>query len=134
MPGVFYRSRDGLTGFERWPQLFTRDMRHTALARDGNTLSVYYTNVGDCPERILLSTIDLARDWRDWAPTAPTVVLEPERDYEGAGLPQVPSVRGLSPEPVCQLRDPAIFREGGRTWLLYSVAGERGIAIGEIRP
>jgi hypothetical protein len=32
----------------------------------------------------------------------------------------------------CQLRDPAIFRESGRTYLLYSVAGERGIAIAEM--
>jgi hypothetical protein len=30
------------------------------------------------------------------------------------------------------MRDPAIFQEGGRTYLLYSVAGESGIAITEI--
>jgi hypothetical protein len=35
--------------------------------------------------------------------------------------------------PVRQLRDPAIFREDGRTWLLYSVAGENGIAIAELK-
>jgi hypothetical protein len=35
-------------------------------------------------------------------------------------------------EPVCQLRDPAIFREGDRTYLLYTVAGERGIAMAEL--
>jgi hypothetical protein len=31
-----------------------------------------------------------------------------------------------------KLRDPAIFVEAGRTYLLYSVAGESGIAIGEL--
>ena len=31
-----------------------------------------------------------------------------------------------------QLRDPAIFEEGGRTYLLYAVAGEEGIALAEL--
>jgi hypothetical protein len=33
---------------------------------------------------------------------------------------------------VNQLRDPAIFEEDGRVYLLYSVAGEAGIGIAEI--
>ena len=132
MPGIFYRSRDGLSDFVQGPTLFTRDMRHTALKVDGHVLSVFYTNAGDCPERILLSTIDLAPDWRSWAASAPVVVLEPELDYEGGNLPRVPSARGLVSEPVCQLRDPAIFQENGQTYLLYSVAGEHGIAIAEL--
>ena len=133
MPGIFYRSRDGLGDFERGPTLFTPDMRHTALKRDGHTLEVFYTNAGDCPERILLSSIDLRPDWHDWRATDPVVVLEPELAYEGAELPREPSVRGIVREPVCQLRDPAIFREHGRTYLLYAVAGEHGIAIAEIK-
>ena len=35
-------------------------------------------------------------------------------------------------QPVNQLRDPAIFEEGGRIFLLYAIAGEQGIAIGEL--
>jgi hypothetical protein len=34
---------------------------------------------------------------------------------------------------VRQLRDPAIFREDGKTYLLYSIAGESGIAVAELR-
>jgi hypothetical protein len=132
MPGVFYRSRNGLSDFVQGPTLFTRHMRHTALTLDGHILSVFYTNAGDCPERILLSTIDLTPDWQSWVASAPVVVLEPELDYEGGNLPRVPSVRGLASEPVCQLRDPAIFRENGHTYLLYSVAGEHGIAMAEL--
>jgi hypothetical protein len=30
------------------------------------------------------------------------------------------------------VRDPGIFREGGDTYLLYSVAGEYGIAIARL--
>jgi hypothetical protein len=104
-------------------------MRHTALKLDGSQLSVFYTNAGDCPERILLATLDLRSDWQRWQASAPVVVLEPELDYEGVNQPRQPSRRALATEPVCQLRDPAIFREAGRTYLLYAVAGERGIAM-----
>jgi hypothetical protein len=132
MPGVIYRSRDGCSGFEEGPAIFPAGMRHNALVVDGDTLSVFYTNVGDCPERILLARVELTPDWRSWTPSAPVLVLEPERDYEGGHLPRVPSVRGEAHEAVCQLRDPALFRENGRTYLLYAVAGERGIAIAQI--
>mgnify|MGYP006177468949 CR=1 FL=1 len=37
-------------------------MRHSALRLDGSTLSVFYTDVGDSPERILLSTIELTQN------------------------------------------------------------------------
>jgi len=132
MPGVFYRSRDGLTAFEEGPRLFGPNMRHSALKLDRNVLSVFYTDVGDNPERILLATIALTPDWRDWKESKPVTVLQPELPYEGADAPRAPSVRGLVHGPVCQLRDPAIFREGNRTWLLYSVAGENGVAIAEL--
>ena len=34
--------------------------------------------------------------------------------------------------PANQLRDPAIYEEDGRVYLLYAVAGERGIALAEV--
>jgi hypothetical protein len=132
MPGIFYRSRDGLAHFERGPKLFCDRTRHTAIWLRGTTLNVFYTRVGDCPERIMLATIELHPDWTRWAPSDPVVLLEPELPYEGGDLPRVPSRRGLVSEPVCQVRDPAIFNEAGRTYLLYTVAGERGIAIAEL--
>ena len=132
MPGVMYRSRDGLSGFEEGPTLFPSSLRHSALKLDGDCLSVFYTHAGDCPERILLSTIRLMPDWRTWRAGEPVVVLEPEREYEGGHLALEPSSRGLVMGPVRQLRDPAIYRENGRTYLLYSVAGEYGIAIAEL--
>jgi hypothetical protein len=132
MPGVFLRSRDGLTGFERGPTLFTRDMRHAAVMVDGDTLTVFYTVVGEAPERIVVSTVDLSGDWRSWREGPADPVLEPEREYEGADLPLVPSIRGEVTTRARQLRDPAVYREEGRTYLLYSVAGESGIAIAEL--
>jgi hypothetical protein len=132
MPGIFYRSADGLGGFEKGPTLFSSDMRHSAVTvRDGK-LMVLYTVVGDNPERILFSEIDLAPDWMKWQATDPVTTLEPELDWEGANLPHEPSVRGYAMEGVRQLRDPALFETDGRTYLLYSVAGESGIAIAEL--
>jgi hypothetical protein len=132
MPGVLYRSADGLQGFVKGPRLFTADMRHAAVQVDGTMLLVFYSIVGESPERIVLSTIDLTRPWMEWMASEPIVVLEPERDWEGASLPLRPSVRGAARSPVRELRDPAVFVEADRTYLLYSVAGESGIAIAEV--
>jgi hypothetical protein len=131
MPGVFYRSVDGLQRFVQGPTLFTPDMRHAAVKVDGHTLWVFYSVVGDSPERILLSTIDLSRPWMEWASSKPVVVLEPETDWEGVHHPVRPSIRGPA-RHVRQLRDPALFVEAGKSYLLYSVAGESGIAIADV--
>ena len=132
MPGVFYRSKDGLTGFVEGPTLFSEDMRHCAVRLKGDTLSVYYSNAGACPERILVSEINLTPHWMDWRESEPSLVLAPETDYEGADLPLEPSQRGLTEVRVRQLRDPAIYEENDETYLLYSVAGEAGIAIARL--
>jgi hypothetical protein len=132
MPGLLYRSEDGFHAFEAGPTLFNPNMRHAALARSDDTLFVFWTRVGDTPERILLSQIDLSADWRDWTDSAPVEVLRPERSWEGADAPLSPSVRSTAYGQVNQLRDPAIYEENGRIFLLYAVAGESGIAIAEV--
>lgn len=132
MPGIFYRSRDSLTGFEKGPVLFDKNMRHSALKLNGNSLYVFYSHVTDIPERILLVAIELTPNWMSWRERDTLTVLEPEMDYEGVDLIREPSVRGWTPERVCQLRDPAIYEEGENTYLLYSVAGEYGIAMAKL--
>jgi len=132
MPGQFSRSRDGFTGFELGPRLFPPDQRHSALLKRGDTLHVFWTRVGDAPERIYASTIDLRPDWTAWKASDPVEVMRPERPWEGAGLPLVPSYRSAIYAPANQLRDPAIFEEAGRVYLLYAVQGEGGIGIAEL--
>lgn len=132
MPGYLYRSPDGLSSFEAGPQFFNRDMRHSALLIRDDQLYVFFTQAGEEPERILLSTIELTDDWQEWTASEPVEVLRPELDYEGANLPNETSRRGYIDVPVHQLRDPAIYQEDDKTYLLYSVAGESGIAIAEI--
>lgn len=132
MPGVFYRSEDGLSNFEQGPTPFTSNIRHAAVTVSGDLLKVFFTVIGDSPERIRLSTIKLSGDWMNWEASEPVDVLAPELPWEGSEMPIEPSMRGLVYGPVNQLRDPAIFHEGDRTYLLYSVSGESGIAIAEL--
>ena len=132
MPGQLYRSRDGLSGFEEGPMLFEPNMRHAAVLKHGDELLVFWTRVGEAPERILVSRIDISGDWRGWADGTADEVLRPEMPWEGADALLTPSIRSTAYGQVNQLRDPAIFEENGRTYLLYAVAGESGIAIAEV--
>lgn len=132
MPGVFYRSSDGISGFEKGPTLFSPNMRHSSVAVKDQTLWIYFTEVGDLPERIRCCMIDLSVDWVDWETSAPVDLLRPELSWEGANAPLLPSSRGLVHGEVNQLRDPAIFEDSDESYLLYAVAGESGIAIAQL--
>ena len=168
MPGLFARSKDGIGGWELREQrqllpvhpsysagfvpaadnackyLFNTRMRHCAVLTEtsGETelLHVFWSQVGDRPERILCTTLDISsEDWSEWrvVNSEPRDVLAPELSYEGADQPLVPSVRGQALEPVNQLRDPCIFvdRDGegeARTWLMYACAGESGIGLARL--
>jgi hypothetical protein len=132
MPGTLSRSRTGLSHFERGPTLFTPAMRHCAVRVEDDTLQVFYSNRGDNPESILCREIELSGDWMSWRAGPPTLLLSPEKTYEGSGLPRVPSAAGRAAHPVCQLRDPCIFCEDETTYLLYCVAGESGLALARI--
>ena len=146
MPGLLYRSPDGFGEFERGPLLFGDDsnreahffppgqssIRHLAVQVAGDTLHVFYSRAGDEPECILMSEVDTRdSDWQNWQPGPPQVILTPDELYEGADVPLKPSTRGSDLERVRELRDPAIFQEDGRTYLLYTIAGEQGIAIAQ---
>ena len=132
MPGQLYRGADRLSGFEAGPRLFEPDMRHAALLRRDGRLHVFWSRVGDAPEVILRSTIDLSGPWETWENAEEFEVLRPAFDWEGADAPIEPSIRSVAEGHVNQLRDPAIFEEDGRVWLLYAIAGESGIALAEL--
>jgi hypothetical protein len=142
--GKLYRSRDGLSQFEEGPNPFPggekRDKwadspgpRHVAVQVRDKSLLVCYTSIGDAPERVFRCTIDLTKDWKQWRTSPAEEILKPETPYEGADLPVKRSASGPVHGRENALRDPGLFVEDGRTYLLYSVAGESGIAIAEIR-
>ena len=132
MPGELRRSRDGLTRFESGPVLFCPEMRHAAVRYSGDALDVFWSRVGDAPERILHSRVGLEGDWTEWREENARVVLEPELYWEGVGMSVEPSVRGEINRLVCQLRDPCVYEEEGRTFLLYCGGGESAIGIAEV--
>jgi hypothetical protein len=68
-----------------------------------------------------------------WAPgIAPQEVLRPQVPYEGRDVPLRASTPGAATARENAVRDPAIFREDARTYLVYSVAGESGLAMAEL--
>jgi hypothetical protein len=135
--GLLLRSRNLRSAFEPGPTLIPADrrrmLRHAAVDLKGDVLRVYYSRIGDRPERILLSETQLSGDWSGWRGSAPVTVLSPEKEYEGADRPLEVSQPDEARGRVRQLRDPAIFLEDGKTYLLYSIAGESGLAIAELR-
>ena len=135
--GQLLRSTDPLASFEVGPNPFADGpyadrVRHVAIVRRDRRLFVFFTAIGDAPERVMVSTIDLAGDWHGWKASAPVELLRPEAPYECPGLPNVPSAAGEIEGPAQQLRDPAIFEEAGRTYLFYSICGEQGLAAAEL--
>ncbi|HEU5086136.1 MAG TPA: hypothetical protein VFT99_01780, partial [Roseiflexaceae bacterium] len=109
--GELAHSPDGLAPFTE-ARPFIRNARHTAVLQHGRHLIVWYSRVGDAPERILACTVDLAGPWTEWRDSQPIEVVQPEADYEGAGYANEPSRFGAATH-VRQLRDPAIFAEDG---------------------
>jgi hypothetical protein len=129
--GQFFRSPTGMPPFETGPRILD-EMRHAALLRSGDVLHIFYTVVGDYPERIHHSQVDLRPDWTEWTATAPTEVLRPETAYEGGDLPLARSKGGMSAGRERALRDPAILDDDGELYLYYTVAGEVGIAVARV--
>lgn len=126
--GVLLRSEDGLGSFEEGPGLIPR-MRHAALHRDGDRLVVFYSRIGDTPERLLRSVVELKGPWTGWVASPAEEVLRPEEPYEGTELPILTSVGGAAENPLHELRDPALLVEDHAQYLFYSVAGEKGLAM-----
>jgi hypothetical protein len=139
--GRMFLSSDGLGKFERVAEAFgptdedansDGSVRHVALHRIGSRLFVYYSRIGDAPEHILRSTIDLDMVPSEWKAQDEIFVMRPEKPEEGSDLPLRYSKSGPAHGRENALRDPAIFAEGDDLYLLYSLAGESGIGIASL--
>jgi hypothetical protein len=135
--GQLSRSTDPFGIFEIGPNPFrggpyAGKVRHVGLVVRGTTLFVFFTAIGDAPERVMLSTVEMIGDWTDWRASPPIDVLAPSAAYECVELPNVPSEAGDIDVPARQIRDPFVFEDEGRAWLFYSTCGEQGIAAAEI--
>ena len=137
-------SSDGLSPFKPGGNPFNRSLsaefwhnqpgsiRHVGLHLEEDTLVVYFSRIGDAPERIFRNRIDLKPDWKDWTASALEEVLRPEFDYEGVNLPVTISTYGAANEPENALRDPHVLLYMNEKYLFYSVCGEQGIALSRL--
>jgi hypothetical protein len=104
--------------------------RRGEVHRVGDVPHLFYTRMGNQPERILHTSVALTRNRTEWTASPPATVLEPELDWEGADLPLATSVMGAVDARVRELRDPRVFEDtDGKTYLLYCGAGESGIGL-----
>lgn len=140
--GRLFTSPSGLEPFKPAPvELFAMgdksgnaagDLRHVALHRQADVLTVYFSRIGDAPEQILRVRFDLRQPISDWVVRDVEPVIHPEQVWEGIDQPSRPSRSGASRRREHAVRDPAILEDEGRVYLAYSVAGEAGIALAEL--
>ena len=132
MPGVLFRMKHLRGPFKDGRQLFTSNARHHALLTNRHRLFVFWSEVGEAPEHIKVSVIERVLESNTIEVKHLGAILKPELDWEGANAPNEPSVRSVAYGRVNQLRDPCIFVEDGRIYLLYAGGGESAIGIAEI--
>ncbi|QHN71165.1 hypothetical protein [Mollivirus kamchatka] len=144
--GNLLRSHDGYTNVEMGNGLvgqafanvsmangdgYTGLLRHLGVSVVGHTLYVFGTRVGDAPERILWTSMDLRCTLSNWTACEPDHLaregFRPVMPYEGTDYPIEPSSKG-SAINVHQLRDPYPFADNGKCYIFYTIAGESGVA------
>lgn len=151
MPSYFagFRYEDGIYGisvggllhrglgwdgpFETAPEAFASALlgpngekpRHFGIARDGAKLKLYFTRIGDAPERILKSTVNLEGHWQNWSASPPVEVLRPSQPWEGAETPIRASKVGTADPMEHALRDPFPFQ----SHLFFVGGGESAIGV-----
>ncbi len=132
MPGRLYSAKSWFGPFEQKARFFNPDCRHMALCLNQNYLYVFWTQVGEVQESIKVSWFDLNLGLDMLVQNNHGVLLRPEQRWEGSEEPLEPSVRSVAYGVVNQLRDPAIYVEGDRVYLLYAGGGESAIGIAEL--
>ncbi|GLQ87928.1 glycoside hydrolase family protein [Dyella flagellata] len=134
MSGQLYRATNPLSGYRPGPALTLPGARHAAVWIEDGRLHLFFSRIGDAPERILACHVDLSDDWMTWHPSKEHTLLFPREIYEGVRLTVCPSARGAVYERARQLRDPYVFMDERQLYMLYATAGEAGIAIAKLDP
>ncbi len=107
-------------------------IRHVGIDIFDGHLLVYFSCVGHRPERILCTFIDMKGDPAKWKAKGVMEILRPEAQWEGGSLPLAYSKGGVSTHLERGLRDPAIFVDQGKRYLVYSAGGEHAMAIASL--
>jgi len=143
--GNLWRSPDGIRPFEKGGNIFSPDFakdlwhnfpgaaRHFGLCLKDDYLEVFFSRIGDAPERIFYSVVTLnTNEWSEWRCGEISELIRPTEPFEGAHLALSNSASGPSSEGENALRDPDVLSTTDGDYLFYSVAGEKGIALAKI--
>lgn len=130
--GVLMRQHPD-AGWQIGPTPFTGALRHVAVLVEGDTLHVVFSRIGDAPERLIHTTLDLTRPWPDWRTGPERELLRPAMSWEGANEPNCPSVAGAVGF-ANELRDPDLTQDGENVWLVYSGGGEAALGFARLIP
>ena len=109
------------------------NMRHASTFVESDYLYIFYTVVGDSPESIMMIKLKLDNEIDNWEVMESQTILKPELRFEGVQLPKFPSSFGAALQPLNEVRDPFVFKNKDELFLLYSFAGETGIALSKIK-
>ncbi len=134
LEGWLYRSPDGGLTFPERIRFADRSIRHVAVFIHDRQLNLAYSRIGDSPERLLSSRVEVDGHWHSWKAVEPAELLHPQCDWEGGHLPAAPSKTGPADTPENQLRDPYVLVDADDLWLFYSCAGESGIGLARLLP
>jgi len=139
--GELLRASTWYGPFEKGPRIIPdqpakgscHGFRHGAVCCVGDTLYVFYTRVGDEPERIVYLTVKLDADWNAWQATDCLELLGPQESWEGGDCALAPSMVGAAEKRLREVRDPCVFEDfDGARYLLYAGAGESAIGIARL--
>ncbi|MEQ9491694.1 MAG: hypothetical protein RIM72_22160 [Alphaproteobacteria bacterium] len=119
-------------GYALGPNPLPDRIRHVGILKRGTDLHVLFTRYEDAPERILHIILKLEGDWQTWRTLGePVELLRPEVEWEGASLPVEPGKIGATGF-VNALRDPFLFEDDGKVYLIYAGGGEAALGLAEV--
>lgn len=128
--------------FEEGP-VVAQGLRHLDLHLIDEVIYVFFSMIGDCPERIVLATIDTSSssDWNDWSLLPGPKILMPKHSYEHGDEALQRTHEGPAHHRH-EVRDPRFLPlpdEGNNKnakilsgLLFYVVQGERGISVARV--
>lgn len=129
---LILRSESGLDSFVPGPLILPKS-RHTSVLALDERIFIFYSVVGESPERIYYTEIINKEDiWTSWKEGIGVPVLEPELPFEGAQIPMSPSTFGPSSGFLRQVQDPYVLVDAAKLYLFYSAGGEHAIGITQL--
>jgi hypothetical protein len=105
-------------------------IRHLAIINYKEHVFVFYSRIGDAPERIYTSNLFMFSELPRLAHEME--ILRPIYKFEGSECKLEGSAPGQSIKFENAVRDPYVFEEEGKYYLFYTIGGESGIAICEL--